>query len=191
MADGAACFGGGFSGPPLLRVPAGAGNDGVRVCHPLRTAFPGRSPVPARPSRGPYNPGPASTGPVWASPAFARHYRRDHCCLLFLRVLRCFSSPGSPPCGWRASGAPGCPIRAPADQGPCAAPRGFSQLTAPFLASESLGIPRAPLSGLRRAARPDRAAFPLPYLSMYRPARPLPRGSRPLGGRWRATGSNR
>ena len=27
---------------------------------------------------------------------FARHYFRNHCCFLFLRVLRCFSSPGSP-----------------------------------------------------------------------------------------------
>ena len=29
--------------------------------------------------------------------AFARHYLRNHSCFLFLRVLRCFSSPGSPP----------------------------------------------------------------------------------------------
>ena len=29
--------------------------------------------------------------------AFARHYRRNHFCFLFLRVLRCFSSPRSPP----------------------------------------------------------------------------------------------
>lgn len=28
--------------------------------------------------------------------AFARHYLRNHCYFLFLRVLRCFSSPGSP-----------------------------------------------------------------------------------------------
>ena len=27
---------------------------------------------------------------------FARHYFRNHFCFLFLRVLRCFSSPGSP-----------------------------------------------------------------------------------------------
>ena len=30
------------------------------------------------------------------SSAFARHYLRNHCYFLFLRVLRCFSSPGSP-----------------------------------------------------------------------------------------------
>ena len=28
--------------------------------------------------------------------AFARHYLRNHFCFLFLRVMRCFSSPGSP-----------------------------------------------------------------------------------------------
>jgi hypothetical protein len=39
----------------------------------------------------------------------------------------------------------GCPIRKPADQTVCAGPRGLSQLAASFLASESLGIPRAPL----------------------------------------------
>ncbi len=31
------------------------------------------------------------------SSAFARHYSRNHYCFLLLRVLRCFSSPGSPP----------------------------------------------------------------------------------------------
>ena len=29
--------------------------------------------------------------------AFARHYLRNHCCFLFLQVLRCFSSLGLPP----------------------------------------------------------------------------------------------
>ena len=31
--------------------------------------------------------------PGLGSSAFARHYLRNHCCFLFLRVLRCFSSP--------------------------------------------------------------------------------------------------
>ena len=30
------------------------------------------------------------------SSGFARRYFRNHCCFLFLRLLRCFSSPGSP-----------------------------------------------------------------------------------------------
>ena len=34
---------------------------------------------------------------------FARRYSGNHFCFLFLRLLRCFSSPGSPPCvmDWR------------------------------------------------------------------------------------------
>src|SRR3954467_8883585 len=32
-----------------------------------------------------------------ASSAFARHYSRNHNCFLFLRVLRCFTSPRYPP----------------------------------------------------------------------------------------------
>jgi hypothetical protein len=80
--------------------------------------------------------------------AFARHYLRNHCCFLFLRVLRCFSSPGfSPPCGGSpAFSRGGCPIRTPADQRSFAPPRSFSQLTASFVISESQGIPHAPLS---------------------------------------------
>ena len=69
LADGAACFGQGSSGPALLRVPA-------RLAIVLRT---GLSPSPARPSRQvplrsllpsrrPYYPGAASTAPVWALP---------------------------------------------------------------------------------------------------------------------------
>src|SRR5512143_3789483 len=43
-----------------------------------------------------HNPGSAcTTGLGW--PDFARRYFRDRGCFLFLRVLRCFSSPGSLP----------------------------------------------------------------------------------------------
>ena len=46
----------------------------------------------------------------------------------------------------------GFPIRIPADQLVCADPRSFSQLVASFFASESLGIPRVPLSTFFRPA---------------------------------------
>ena len=44
--------------------------------------------------------------------AFARHYLRNHCYFLFLRVLRCFSSPGSPTASMRceATGIPHAPF---------------------------------------------------------------------------------
>ena len=67
---------------------------------------------------------------------------------LFLRVLRCFSSPGLLPdkSGWHVFNMPGCPIRTSADQFVCANPRSFSQLTTSFVASESLGIRHTPLT---------------------------------------------
>ena len=78
------------------------------------------------------------------SSAFARHYLRNHCYFLLLWVLRCFSSPRS--LSLRNSlKRLGCPIRTSTDQFVLADPRGFSQLITSFFASESLGIPRAPL----------------------------------------------
>src|SRR6201999_2755396 len=56
-----------------------------------------------------------------ASSAFARHYSRNHTCFLFLRVLRCFTSPRSPPpaihspVGDTTSLVPGFPIRTSSD----------------------------------------------------------------------------
>lgn len=58
-----------------------------------------------------------------ASSAFARHYSRNHCCFLFLRVLRCFTSPRSLPHPYTfRAGSPdmtpaiqGFPIRTPPD----------------------------------------------------------------------------
>ena len=45
---------------------------------------------------GPTTPGVAVDNPGLGSCAFARHYLRNRFYFLFLRVLRCFSSPGSP-----------------------------------------------------------------------------------------------
>ena len=52
--------------------------------------------------------------------AFARRYLRSRGCFPFLRLLRCFSSPGSPPCHMHSDTddpyGPGCPIRRSQDQ---------------------------------------------------------------------------
>ena len=62
--------------------------------------------------------------------AFARHYLRNHCYFLFLWVLRCFSSPGSPPHsiyagdGLAPAGFPHSDIRG--SQGICPSPRLFA-----------------------------------------------------------------
>jgi hypothetical protein len=92
---------------------------------------------------GPTTPGGMPPGLGFS--AFARHYLRNHCCFLFLRVLRCFSSPGRSPCGFPVFNREGCPIRTPADQWSFAPPRSFSQLTASFVIAGSQGIPHAPL----------------------------------------------
>ncbi len=46
---------------------------------------------------------PVCTHTGLGSPGFARRYSRVRCFFLFLRLLRCFSSPGLPPCvmDWR------------------------------------------------------------------------------------------
>ena len=84
----------------------------LRGCHPLWPIVPDRSttvPIdnsPALNRTGPATP-PCKHDGLGCS-AFARRYWRNHCCFLFLRVLRWFTSPGCllPPYGfrWRSSG---------------------------------------------------------------------------------------
>ena len=105
--------------------------------------------APLRPWPGPATPRGRPRG--LGSSAFARRYLRNHCCLLFLRLLRCFTSPGLAPAAlWIHAGAascrmPGCPIRRPPDRRPRAPPRGLSRLAASFLACRRQGIQRAPV----------------------------------------------
>ena len=79
----------------------------VRAFHPLRVAFPKPFHWHGRPSRQSITPG--GKPPGLGSSHFARRYFGNRCFFLFLRLLRCFSSPGSPrtamcsPCG---SGGP-------------------------------------------------------------------------------------
>ena len=79
------------------------------------------------------------------SSPFDRHYLGNHYCFLFLRLLRCFSSPGSPPCkqGSLVFNQGGCPIRKSPDRRLFAPPRSLSQLVTSFIASESQGIRHA------------------------------------------------
>ena len=72
---------------------------------------------------------------------FARHYLRNHYCFLFLQILRCFSSLGSPPVGLK-----GCPIRKSSDLCLLAATRSLSQLATSFIVSGCQGIHRIPFS---------------------------------------------
>jgi hypothetical protein len=88
------------------------------------------------------------------SSEFARHYYRNHGCFLFLRVLRWFTSPGSPAYPMYSdtrdgcSHPPGFPIRTSPDHSLLAAPRSFSQLTTSFIAYLRQGIHTHALSSL-------------------------------------------
>ena len=111
----------------------------LRGSHALRPRFPAGSAV------GPLAPSPVLQPrvarrhvPGLGSSAFARHYLRNHCYFLLLRVLRCFSSPRSL-LHRQVTGSlpPGSPIRTSAHQRVFAPKRGFSQLVTSFFASES------------------------------------------------------
>ena len=85
-----------FSCSALLRCHFGADvGFRLRASHPLRGTFPDPSPnVIRRLCQWSYNPGRCLDIAGLGFCAFARHYLRNHFCFLFLRVLRCFSSPG-------------------------------------------------------------------------------------------------
>ena len=86
--------------------------------------------------------------------AFARHYLRNHCCFLFLRVLRWFTSPSSlvhpmySDIRNECSHSLGFPIRKSPDHSLVAASRGLSQLLASFIAFLRQGIHTHALSSL-------------------------------------------
>ena len=107
-----------FSCPALLRMPLGAGRLRVRGCHPLRPGFPAGSARLHRCRGAVLLPrGGLATAAVWALPRSLATTGGITCCFLFLRVLRCFSSPrwlrrvsggaGLKPCGLSHSDAPG------------------------------------------------------------------------------------
>ena len=97
LPDGPGGFAQDSTCPALLRVPPTGGGVRVRGYHPLRQDFPVLSaPTPRRHTCGPATPARRRHRAGLGSSPFARHYWGNHCCFLFLRVLRCFSSPGSP-----------------------------------------------------------------------------------------------
>ena len=96
MRVGPRCFGQDSSCPALLRWRPRASRLPLRGFHPLRPAFPRRSgSLKAAPGRS-YYPAHASTRTVWAPPFSLAATRGIDSFFLLLRVLRCFSSPGSP-----------------------------------------------------------------------------------------------
>jgi hypothetical protein len=131
------------------------------------------------PPRGPSTPRSPRGSHGLGSSDFARHYSRNHSCFLFLRVLRWFTSPGSPPAPMysapdnRCSHRLGFPIRTSPDHSLFAAPRGFSQLTTSFFACLRLGIPTHALSSLTiKSTLNTLCPSALPTAAPFLPERP-------------------
>ena len=141
----------------------------VRASHPLRGAFPGRFPYRSLLlCRGSYNPGCRLDGAGLGSCAFARHYSRNHVCFLFLRVLRCFSSPGSPhPQGWwpRRRGRV-APFGNPRVSGYLPLSAAYRSLSRPSSPPRAIGILHAPFSPFLVPSRRKRA-FALSFFFFY------------------------
>ena len=168
MRDGPRCFPPDSSCPAVLRCRLARGRAfRVRGSHALRPGVPPGSATRSRPLLdGPTTPAARRHAPGLGSSAFARRYSRNHYYFLFLRVLRCFSSPRwLRHCRCRVAPA-GSPIRTSADLFAFADPRGFSQLVTSFFASGSLRHP--PCALLR-----------FPYAFFSAPA-PLPGSRSPL-----------
>ena len=132
MADGPAGFTRGSTCPALLRIPLCFITLRVPDYHRLWCDFPDTSPRGNLATPRSYNPAGTGIPAVWALPRSLATTGGITFCFLFLRVLRCFSSPGSPP-----------------DQRPLAPPRSFSQLAAPFIAFPSHRHPPCALSCFR------------------------------------------
>ncbi len=137
----------GFTCPVVLWIPPCRPALRLRGSHPLRPVFPGPFRWAHRIMIAVRTPG--RTRPGLGSSRSARRYSGNHFCFLFLRLLRCFSSPGSPRilmdwvCGGWGLPSRVSPFRHPRISS-CAAPRGFSQLVASFVGSQCQGIRPAP-----------------------------------------------
>ena len=95
MRGGPRAFRQGFSCPGVLRILLPLILLRLRGCHPLWPAFP--KPFCSLPLRLLQFLTPQCLHCGLGSSGFARRYSRNRSFFLFLRLLRCFSSPGSPP----------------------------------------------------------------------------------------------
>ena len=93
LRGGPRAFPQGFSCLVVLWILSRFSRFHVRGSHPLWQVFPGPFYYPIKIDYTVRTPACKHTG--LGSSAFARRYWRNHFCFLFLRLLRCFSSPGS------------------------------------------------------------------------------------------------
>ena len=133
MRDGPRRFTQDSSCPALLRIPQGPGRESRTGLSPSMAGLP-------RPFRFPHQgalvvvlqPRRRLDAAGLGSSAFARRYSRNHGYFLLLRVLRCFSSPRSPP--FRDGGPSArrvAPFGYPGIRGYLLLPRAFRSLSRP------------------------------------------------------------
>ena len=146
--DGPPFFRQDFSCPDVLRIPLALSKFRLQGFHPLCLTFPGNSTI--HPDTLSWSLPQIHYRSGLGSSNFARHYSRNHCCFLFLRVLRCFSSPGSPHIPMDSVYdnaillALSSLIRISTDLRIFAPPRSFSQLVTSFFGAMYQGILRKP-----------------------------------------------
>ena len=97
MADGPAGFTQNSSCSALLRIPLRINALRIQACHLLRGRFPAHLSSRVFADLAVLQPPPRRNGTGLGWSPVARHYWGNHSCFLFLRVLRCFSSPRLPP----------------------------------------------------------------------------------------------
>ena len=106
-----------------------------------------------------YNPDATGIAPVWAIPRSLATTGGITYCFLFLGVLRCFSSPGSPP-RKAADGSPSdcrvAPFGYPRIRDRLRLPGAFRSLPRPSSPSRATGIRRAPFLAFACRMGPDR-----------------------------------
>ena len=169
MAGGPAGFTRGYTCPALLRVPLCFAILRVPGYHRLRRDFPDTSPRLALAISRPSNPAGTGIPAVWAPPRSLAATGGITSCFLFLRVLRCFSSPRSPP-PMMADGSPSdcrvAPFGNPRINGRLRLPAAFRSLPRPSSPSRATGIRRAPFLAF---ARPRMAGGACPGIPTPRP----------------------
>ena len=150
----------GFTCPAVLWILIAASAFRIRDFHPVLSAFPCCS---AKLKHTHFSPNPDHISTIGlASSAFARHYLRNLGWFLFLALLRCFSSGGSPHIPMdsvyddRTWLLPDCSIRKSMDQSLLTTPHGISLLAASFIGSQCQGIPLVPF-----------VAWPCDYLGSF------------------------
>ena len=146
--DGPHFFRQDFSCPDVLRITLASSKFRLQEFHLLCSTFPGNSTIHSTAISRSLPHSHYDRGLGYSD--FARHYFRNHYCFLFLRVLRCFSSPGSPHTPIYSMHdnamllALSSLIRISADHWIFAPPRSFSQLVTSFFGAMYQGILRKP-----------------------------------------------